>query len=66
VPHRIWKLIAGTWYGRANGHKVVIYEGTEPVLVFVYKGDIEIKSTHLPTVKAAKVWGEKHYLKVSK
>lgn len=63
MPHRIWKLIAGTWYGRANGYKVVVYEGTSPVLVFVYRNDVEVKSTHLPDVKAAKHWAEKHYLK---
>lgn len=63
MPHRIWKRVAGALYGRANGFKVVIYEGTEPVLVFVYKNDTEVKSVHLPNVKAAKSWAEKHYLK---
>lgn len=67
MPGRIWKRSGDTHYGYGNGFRAVVYdEGLIPVLVFVYKGDREVKTTHLPDVDTAKRWAERNYLKGTK
>lgn len=66
MPGRIWKRVGTALYGYGNGYKAVVYDDMAPIQVLVLRGDTLVKTTHLPTPKAAKMWAEKHYLKGAK